>query len=69
MHFGGRDDLIECPRKGEATRNYLLLLLKGLSFLATSSHSVHTGFQVQEKNSPLEILFFCFFGTTNTMIK
>lgn len=56
--FSGRNSLIECCRK--ATGNYLLLVLKGLSFLATRSQSMDASFQIQEKNNPLEILLICF---------
>lgn len=48
---------------------FLSLVLKGLSFLATGSQCSDTGFQIQEKNNPLESLLICFFGTTNTIIK
>lgn len=56
--FWGRNSLMERYRK--ATGNYLLLVLKGLSFLATRSQGLDAGFQIQEKNNPLEILLICF---------
>lgn len=52
----GKNGLTECYRMGEATGNDLLFVLKGLSFFATRSQSLDTGFQIQEKNNPLEIL-------------
>lgn len=58
--FWGQNGLVECYRKGEETGNVLLLVLKGLSFLHISSQSLDTGFQIQEKNSPLETLWVCF---------
>lgn len=56
-------------RNKEVTVCFLLLVLKGLSLLATGSQHSDIGFQIQEKNSPLESLLICFFGTTNTIIK
>lgn len=56
-------------RNKEVTGCFLLLVLKGLSLLATGSQHSDIDFQIQEKNNPLESLLICFFGTTNTIIK
>lgn len=48
-------------RNKEVTGCLLLLVLKGLSLLATGSQSSDIGFQIQEKNNPLDSLLICFF--------
>lgn len=60
IYLGGGDGLIECCRKREALHGKLSLSCPKRTFLATRSQNVDTGFQIQKKNNPLEILLICF---------